>query len=136
MYNERFEACIERAGGVSKELAVMYKLAISMGARLNLGDNVAEEDEVATQDVIVVANGRSDGITALEDILGVSVDAGTLIIDGTEQLTELHGFEKVSKASICITINEDTRSLEIDDIMAKYASDMFVSSKAKFECPK
>ncbi|HWQ50446.1 MAG TPA: hypothetical protein VN369_01470 [Terriglobales bacterium] len=136
MYPEKFKECVDASGSESPELALMYKLAINLGARLELGSPVFDDEEDVEQQPVVFLDGYCGGIEAIERILGVSRANGTLVVGEGEKLTRAHGFEKVSGQAVCLELRDGVRELETKDVMKMDSPDLFKPVKPTLACPK
>lgn len=136
MYPEKFKECVETSGCESPQLALMYKLAINLGARLELGSPVFDDEEDMEQQPVVFLDGYYGGIEAIEKVLGVSREKGTLVVGDGEKLTRAHGFDKVSGRAVCLELRDGVCELETKDVMSKDSPELFKSVKPTLECPK
>ncbi len=136
MYPDKFIECVAASGCETPELALMYKLAINLGARLELGTPVFDDEEDAEQRPVVFMDGYYGGLEAIEHVLGVSKADGTLVVGEGEKLTRVHGFEKVSGRAVCLELRDGVCGLGTKDVMRCDSPDLFKPVKPTLECPK
>lgn len=135
-YPEKYKSCVAATGSESPELALMYKLAINLGARLELGGPVFDDEEDMEQRPVVFLDGYTGGMEAIENVLGVSREDGTLVVGEGEKLTRVHGFEKVSGRAVCLELRDGVCELGTKDVMSMDSPELFKPVKPTLECPK
>ena len=135
MYPDKFSECVNAAGGATTPLALMYKLAINLGARLEIGVAVFDDEEDFAQQPIVVLDADFGGLEAFKYVLGISKEDNTVITGDGETLCRVHGFEKNANSVICLELRPGVLEMGLEDILAAASLELFKPVKPTISCP-